>query len=485
MGSGRRTSAWTLALVVVALALLVPTGVAAQEQTGADEAVDVGAVEVGSEVVGAGGAVGADENEGAACSGGGRTLSGTLQSTNGRAVHALVGLAIQDANGVGIAGPNPGYFATQHLNHSTPVDGTPGGPTPFSFSGIPDGACTYWLEIYPLGEDDKTDRTYFSGGLARSRPLSAGATNAGAMRLAATCGVGGGTAGGPSGWTTGDTIVHAYVNSTPRGINRLSYWSNTQNPNNLAYGFGVEAPAAPYPSVLRVPAMASDQRYDVRVQIPSTGGDLASIIPNVPVYQCEDTHLHAVWTPFGVASTIGRFRDTPETNPFHDDIEWMADNEITTGYADGTYRPVSIVSRQAMSAFMYRLAGEPDFELPETPSFSDVGPSNDFYDEIEWMAVEGISTGYEDGTYRPSGQVTRGAMSAFMYRLAGEPEFTPPETPSFSDVATDFAFFLEIEWMNDEEITTGYAGGVYKPGAGVTRQAMSAFMHRLAPLLQN
>jgi hypothetical protein len=34
--------------------------------------------------------------------------------------------------------------------------------------------------------------------------------------------------------------------------------------------------------------------------------------------------------------------------------------------------------------------------------------------------------------------------------------------------------------MAAEDITTGFPGGTYKPGTDVTRQAMSAFMHRLA-----
>jgi hypothetical protein len=33
------------------------------------------------------------------------------------------------------------------------------------------------------------------------------------------------------------------------------------------------------------------------------------------------------------------------------------------------------------------------------------------------MADYGISEGYEDGTFRPSAVVTRQAMSAFLYRL--------------------------------------------------------------------
>ncbi|OWY60591.1 hypothetical protein B7486_68360, partial [cyanobacterium TDX16] len=48
--------------------------------------------------------------------------------------------------------------------------------------------------------------------------------------------------------------------------------------------------------------------------------------------------------------------------------------------------------------------------------FSDVPESHPFYADIEWMAETGISEGYPDGTYRPGDPVTRQAMSAFVHR---------------------------------------------------------------------
>jgi hypothetical protein len=51
------------------------------------------------------------------------------------------------------------------------------------------------------------------------------------------------------------------------------------------------------------------------------------------------------------------------------------------------------------------------------PSFSDVPESHPFYDEIQWMALSGVSEGYPDGTYRPTGNVSRQEMAAFMQRL--------------------------------------------------------------------
>jgi hypothetical protein len=175
------------------------------------------------------------------------------------------------------------------------------------------------------------------------------------------------------------------------------------------------------------------------------------------------------------------FTDVAPDHAFCDEIAWMGATGVSTGSQPGPqYKPSPAVSRAAMSAFMYRLAGSPPFDPPGTPSFDDVSSSHPFFAEVEWMAAEEITTGFGDGTYRPGAAVSRQAMSAFMYRLASEPEFDPPTTPTFPDVGTGNQFFAEIEWMAAEEITTGFADGTYRPGAGVSRQAMAAFMYRLA-----
>jgi hypothetical protein len=49
-----------------------------------------------------------------------------------------------------------------------------------------------------------------------------------------------------------------------------------------------------------------------------------------------------------------QFNDVPSSNPFHDDIDWLTDNEITEGFSDGTFRPNGNVTRGAMAAFLHR-----------------------------------------------------------------------------------------------------------------------------------
>jgi hypothetical protein len=136
-----------------------------------------------------------------------------------------------------------------------------------------------------------------------------------------------------------------------------------------------------------------------------------------------------------------------------------------------------------MSAFLYRWRTAPPFAPPtDARTFTDTGPSHPFFTEIEWMADDGISTGFQPGpTYQPAAPVTRQSMSAFLYRLVGEPLFEPNEDePSFVDVSAGHPFFAEIEWMASTGVTNGFGDGTFRPSSPVSRQSMSAFLFRLA-----
>ena len=162
---------------------------------------------------------------------------------------------------------------------------------------------------------------------------------------------------------------------------------------------------------------------------------------------------------------------------FADDICWAKSQGITTGWPDGTYRPVTPINRDALIAYIYRLAGSPAF-TPSGQTFSDVAPSNQFYKEIEWAASTGITTGWPDGTFRPTTPVARDAMAAFLYRRAGSPAFVAPGVPAFTDVGAGNMFYQQIEWMKSTGVSTGWVDGTYRPLDATNRDAMAAFLHR-------
>jgi uncharacterized protein YkwD len=166
-------------------------------------------------------------------------------------------------------------------------------------------------------------------------------------------------------------------------------------------------------------------------------------------------------------------------NIFVNEITWMKNSGITTGYADGSYRPYDTVNREQMAAFMYRMAGSPAFTPPAVSPFVDVPTNHYFYKEIAWMRTSGVSTGWADGTYRPYEPVLREAMSAFMHRYSKTVcSVDVPANRYFNDSNTS-VFAGDIAWMGGVGITTGYADGSYRPFDNVTREQMAAFMYRL------
>ncbi|MFW7413728.1 SpoIID/LytB domain-containing protein [Demequina sp. SO4-18] len=184
------------------------------------------------------------------------------------------------------------------------------------------------------------------------------------------------------------------------------------------------------------------------------------------------------------AAAPARFTDVPDSHAFLEEITWLAQQEITTGYSDGTFRPRSEVTRDAFAAFLYRLDGSPTVNLPADSPFTDITPTNtDFYEEIVWLSQQGITKGWKvnGGTeFRPFDTITRDAMAAFLYRYKDEPSVTLPSSSPFVDITpTNTEFYDAIVWLDKTGISTGWSDGTFRPFDGVTREATAAFFYRL------
>lgn len=175
-----------------------------------------------------------------------------------------------------------------------------------------------------------------------------------------------------------------------------------------------------------------------------------------------------------------RFLDVPEGVQFHDEMMWLATHGISTGWPDGTFRPTTPINRDAMAAFVYRLSGSPDF-TPTQQTFVDVPSGAQFYKEIEWLASQGIATGWDLGDGRKEYRPVTSINRDAIAAFAYRLNGEPGFTPTrqtFVDVTPEAAFYKEIEWLADAGITTGWPDGSYRPVTPVNRDAMAAFLYR-------
>ncbi|OKL49909.1 HtaA domain-containing protein [Boudabousia marimammalium] len=207
--------------------------------------------------------------------------------------------------------------------------------------------------------------------------------------------------------------------------------------------------------------------------------------PEPSVEPSVEMVLHRAEAPAPAKST---FKDVFVSRMFAGEIAWMASENISTGYKDGTYGPLKSVNRDAMAAFLYRAAGSPAVDISK-PAFKDVPKNNQFFKEIAWMRASGISTGWDDGTYRPLAPVSREAMAAFLYRFCDQmpdqcASAINPDTLDvsnakvFKDVAGS-QFGREITWLAAAKVSTGWDDGTFHPGEPIRRDAMAAFLYRL------
>lgn len=188
----------------------------------------------------------------------------------------------------------------------------------------------------------------------------------------------------------------------------------------------------------------------------------------------------------GAQTPVAPFKDVNTDTKFQQQILWAYNNKITEGYDDGTFRPYEPINRDAMAAFLYRLAGEPRYTPPSTSPFTDYGTGGQFYKEIAWLKKAGITTGWEVGEnkyeYRPAEPINRDAMAAFLYRMAGKPPYVPPATSPFTDYPTSAKFYKEVAWLEEMNITDGWEVGKneyeYRALEPINRDAMVAFLWR-------
>ncbi|MBG0738000.1 S-layer homology domain-containing protein [Paeniglutamicibacter antarcticus] len=176
------------------------------------------------------------------------------------------------------------------------------------------------------------------------------------------------------------------------------------------------------------------------------------------------------------------FSDVPEGMMYHREMSWLANENISTGWPDGTFRPLQAINRDAMAAFLYRLAGEPTYAPPAKSPFKDLSTTQQFYKEMTWLHKEGISTGWTepDGsrTYRALQPINRDAMAAFLYRYAGSPNVNLPGGSPFTDITSSTQYYREMVWLQQSGITTGWPDGTYRPLQPINRDAMAAYLYR-------
>jgi len=157
-------------------------------------------------------------------------------------------------------------------------------------------------------------------------------------------------------------------------------------------------------------------------------------------------------------------------------IEEWTQKGLVSGYPDGTFRPSNHITRAEFATLVQKAF---DLKSEAKSEFSDVKSSDWYYDAVATLASLGVVGGYEDGTFRPAGHITRAEAAAIMTNLKKlNPNASAAE--KFADYASmaDWAkghvgAVVEAKFMG------GYPDGTFKASNTITRAESVATLNNV------
>ena len=146
------------------------------------------------------------------------------------------------------------------------------------------------------------------------------------------------------------------------------------------------------------------------------------------------------------------------------------------GYEDGTVRPEGSITRAEVSTIFFRLLTDEsrDKFWSQTNDYTDV-PADAWYNNaVSTLSNAGILDGYEDGTFRPDGNITRAEFATITARFL---EASYDGGNRFPDIDGHWA----AEYINEAAnagIVDGYEDGTFRPQQNITRAEAVTMVNR-------
>lgn len=165
------------------------------------------------------------------------------------------------------------------------------------------------------------------------------------------------------------------------------------------------------------------------------------------------------------------FSDVPTTHAYYQEIMFLLDKGVIS--SGSKYGVNDKVTREEVAVMVSKAVG---LDATQTATkFPDVPASHRSSGYINSAVKAGIINGYLDGTFKPSEKVTRGHMAAFIARGFG---LTQEANITFKDVPKGSTSYEAVRKLAFKNITTGYEDGTFKPNENLSRAHISAFIAR-------
>ena len=179
------------------------------------------------------------------------------------------------------------------------------------------------------------------------------------------------------------------------------------------------------------------------------------------------------------------FRDVAAGAWYEEAVQYVYEAGLMQGTTGTAFSPHRTTSRGQIAAILHRLEGSP---RAGTPPFTDVAPDSYCAGAVAWAEEQGIVLGFDDGTFRPEGRITRQQLAAILFRYLeyrGADTAGRADLSRFSDSAAVADYAREaLAWAVSAGLVQGRADGTLDPEGSATRAQTAVILQRLGALLE-
>lgn len=164
------------------------------------------------------------------------------------------------------------------------------------------------------------------------------------------------------------------------------------------------------------------------------------------------------------------FKDVPSGYWAIEEILYLQNLEVISGYADDRFLPGRPVTK-AQAAMMMNRSLKFDTKNVVNPGFSDLPATHPAYKDVAALVKAGVIP--KESAFRPNEELKRGEMAKYLvngYKLKGT------YSARITDVPTDL--LPAVKALAANGVTSIFSDGTYKPKDSVTRAQFSAFIAR-------
>ena len=174
------------------------------------------------------------------------------------------------------------------------------------------------------------------------------------------------------------------------------------------------------------------------------------------------------------------FTDVKSSNWYYNAVKYCYENNIISGLNATTFGPKDKLTRGMMVTILYRMEKSP--KITSKSSFGDVNDTKKwYYNAVVWASKNNIVSGYKDGRFGPTDNITREQLAVILYKYArykGKDISKTNDLKSFTDAGKVASYALkQVKWAVASGVITG-SNAKLNPKGNATRAEVAAMMEK-------